>query len=287
MKRPELLEPIASLLVCGAADRQIARFLKCSPSTITAITVRLGAHSAQFHELALSKIDQIKEPVDFDHFETFVRSLIERLGIGTAVGQKSWFTYAVEGARYQSATRRSRHRRKLKHTPKPTVPGEIGASTRKVLELLMKKSPDGLELISDGKPEYRFSVQRLNQSLSRGMQIRHKVYINPKRTPDEDPGIARRRNRAMFSVDLLHKLFRHSLAHHGRKTFAFGRKTRNALGRAMVFVVWKNFIKIVSEKHRSQQISPAMRLNLTSRIWTWSDVLAERLFPGRVEQVGV
>ena len=282
MKRPELLRPIASLLLSSAAHRQIARHLNCSPSTVTALSVRLGQHSTLFHEVALNVIKQIREPVDFDHFETFVRSKQERLGIATAVGQKYWFIYAVEEARYTGTMRRGRHRRKLKRPPKPTVPGAIVASTRKTLDLLLKMSPHGLKLISDDNPHYRVAVHQLNHKLPVGKSIRHSRYANPKRLPGDDPGIARRRNRSMYAVDLAHKLLRHSLKHHSRRTLAFGRKTSNVIGRVKLFVVWRNFIKIVSEKHRSNLVSPAMQVGLTSKLWTWRDILAQRLFPGRV-----
>ena len=287
MKRPELLRPIASLLLSGAANRQIARHLDCSPSTVTELTVRLGEHSTLFHDVALGEIKEIEEPVDFDHFETFVRSKQERLGIGTAAGKKYWFIYAAEGARYQGAMKRGRHRRKLKRAPKPTVPGVVTASTWKVLKLLIEKSPHGLELISDDNPHYSATVHRLNCNLPVERLIRHSRFANPKRLPGEDPGIARRRNRAMYAVDLAHKLIRHNLAHHSRKTFAFGRKTRNVVGIVKLFVVWRNFIKIISERRRSNLVSPAMQIGLTTKLWTWRDFLAERLFPERVGQVAV
>lgn len=285
MKRPNLLRPVASLLVSGAANRQIARHLGCSPSTVTELTVRLGQHATLFHDVALSEIEQIEEPVVFDHFETFVRSKQERLGVGTAVGQKYWFIYGVEGARYQGTMRRGRHRRKLKRSPKPTIPGAIAASTRKVLELLLKKSPHGLKLISDANPHYRAAVQQLHQILPVEKSIRHSRFANPKRLPGDDPGIAHLRNQAMFAVDLAHKLMRHNMAHHARKTFAFGRKTRNVVGLVMHFVVWRNFIKIISERNRSNLVSPAIQIGLTSKLWTWRDVLGERLFAERVRQV--
>jgi hypothetical protein len=45
--------------------------------------------------------------------------------------------------------------------------------------------------------------------------------------------------------------------------------------------VWRNFIKGVSERRRDPT-TPAMRLQLTGRPWSWRDVVAERRFPGRI-----
>ena len=85
----------------------------------------------------------------------------------------------------------------------------------------------------------------------------------------------------MFPVDLLHKLLRHSQSHHRRETIAFGRKTANVMGRTALFAIWRNFIKRVSER-RPAPITPAMRVGLTSKPWTWRDVMAERVFRGQV-----
>jgi hypothetical protein len=88
----------------------------------------------------------------------------------------------------------------------------------------------------------------------------------------------------MFAVDLLHKLLRHSQAHHRRETIAFGRKRASVMGRAELFAVWRNMIKLVSER-RPTRLTPAMRLGLTSRPWTWAEVFAERLFKRRVDRM--
>jgi len=47
-------------------------------------------------------------------------------------------------------------------------------------------------------------------------------------------------------------------------------------------VCWRNFVKGVSER-KPDRTTPAMRLGLASRPLKWRDVLARRLFPGRVE----
>ncbi|NIL99975.1 MAG: hypothetical protein GTN89_12415 [Acidobacteria bacterium] len=279
MKRPELLAPVAGLLIACAAHRQIARYLDCAPSTVTRISVRLGGHAQRFHELAMVRLRGIDEPVVFDHFETFVRSQQERLGIGTAVGHRSWFVYRIEGARYRGTSRRSPRKRALKRPPKPVAPGAVTESTRRTLCFLATKVQRPLELISDDNPNYSTVVRQLDRQL--GFPILHRVFPNPDRSPDRDRSRARARDQAMFPVDLLHKLLRHSQSHHRRETIAFGRKSANVIGRTALFTLWRNFIKRVSER-RPRPITPAMRVGLTSKPWTWSDVLAERIFGERV-----
>ena len=280
LKRPELLLPIANLLVSGCAHRQIARHLGCAPSTVTRLSVRLGEHARQFQEISAANAGPIQEPVVLDHFETFVRSQQERLGIATAVGQDSWFVYGLHAAGYLRLKGRSRRKRALKRQPTRPLPGAVLDSTLKTLEHLFRLSPAGLDLVSDDHPAYRAAVRRLAAQRA----IRHTIHANPDRAPGHDPTRAKARDRAMFAVDLLHKLLRHSQAHHRRETIAFGRKRASVLGRAAIFAVWRNMIKLVSER-RPTRLTPAMRLGLTSRPWTWGEVFAERLFERRVARI--
>ena len=285
LKRPELLPQVASLLVSGAANRQIARHLGCAPSTATSLGERLGRHADLFLAWSVEQLESVEEPVDLDHFETFVRSQQERLGIGTAAGQRTWFVYALSGAAYVRRKGRSRRKRPLKRRPLPVPSGEVQRSTREIVEFLLTKSPEGLHLVSDDHPAYRGAVRALKRECPGAPPILHEIHANPDRSTGRDREAARRRDSAMFSVDLLHKLLRHSQAHHRRETIAFGRKRANVLGRAALFAVWRNFIKRVTER-RPCKTTPGMRIGLTSRAWVWTEVLAERLFPARVAARG-
>jgi hypothetical protein len=51
--------------------------------------------------------------------------------------------------------------------------------------------------------------------------------------------------------------------------------------RGFLFIVWRNFVKKVSERS-SAAITPAMRLGLLPRALKWSQLLSQRLFPGRI-----
>ena len=85
----------------------------------------------------------------------------------------------------------------------------------------------------------------------------------------------------MFPVDLLHKILRHSLAHHRRETIAFSRRLNAAMERMALTAIWRNFVKKRSEQ-RSRSDSPAVMLKLTDERWSWSRVLARRLFFDRI-----
>ncbi len=85
----------------------------------------------------------------------------------------------------------------------------------------------------------------------------------------------------MFAVDLLHKIMRHTLSHHRRETIAFGRRLNALLERGFLMAAWRNFVKARTER-RPDPTTPAMRLGLAAEPWSWSRVLAQRLFPWRV-----
>lgn len=278
MKRPELLLPVAAWLVAGAAHRQIARSLGCSHGTVTRIAVRLGRHAALFQRWALKHAKSIDEPLVLDHFETFVRSQVERLGVATVVGKESWFVYDLDGARYLRESGRSHRKRMLKRAPSPVVSGAIADSTLELLRRLVASAKAPLELFSDDHPAYRSVVRRLRLVEQR---ITHTSFANPDRGPGGDRSAARARDEALFAVDLLHKIIRHSRKDHARETFSFGRRVDHVIGRLHLLAVWRNFVKRRTERRPCDE-SPAMRIGLTDRRWEWREVLALRLFEGRI-----
>jgi transposase-like protein len=277
LKRPELLVPIAAGLVAGSAHRQLARSLGCAPSTVTRLAARLGRHSLLLHALALEHVEHISEPVVLDHFETFVYSQDDRLGIATAVGQRSWFVYGIQPAPHRRAGRRSARKKAVRAVPPEPSPESVVRSTLDTLDVLIPRASNGLTLVSDDNPAYRAAASRH----PRARTLRHRVYPNPPRGPETDPATAFERDRQMGAVDVLHKLWRHSQAHHRRETIAFGRRTNAVLERAALMLCWRNLVKGVSER-KGDRTTPAMRLEITPRPWSWKDALARRLFPGRL-----
>ena len=278
LKRPELLGPVAAGLVAGSAHRQIARSLGCAPSTVTRLAARLGRIALLLQADALHALEGLDEPVVFDHFETFAFSQDDRLGIGTAVGQRSWFVYSFDPAPHRRAGRRAALRRAPRRPLPTAIPGSVVHSTSRVLGLLQPLCSGRLRLITDDHPAYRSAVRRSTDPA----RIEHQVYPNPPRGPEGDLEAAHRRDREMFAVDLLHRLQRHSQAHHRRETIAFARRSNAIIERMALMAVWRNFVKGVSER-RNDKTTPAMRLRLTDRPWSWRDVLSRRRFPGRID----
>jgi transposase-like protein len=281
-KRPRLLRLIAAALNAGCAHRQIGRLIGCSHSTVTRRAAQLGRHALLLNSLAIQEIGEIEESLVADHFETFVSSQLDALGIGTVVGHESWFLYAVDPAPHRRGGRITpAQRQKLARRKRTTAErGSYISSFKRMLDVIGSAVPPDAELvlISDAHKAYPKAVQK--HRLAR--MIRHAVYPNPARGPKGSPPSpeARARDRAMFPADQLHALWRHSCAHNRRETIAFGRRINAVMERAHLMAVWRNFVKWRSER-RPDRSTPAMKLGLTDHPWSWKRVLAKRLFPAK------
>ncbi len=281
-KRPELLRPVAAGLVAGSAHRQLARSNDCAPSTVTRLSAHLGRHAMLLLWRALRALrGQLNESVVLDHFEAFELTQDLPFGVGTPVGADSWFVYGLDPAPHARTGRRSpaqerRRRRRAKRARR----GGYRGSTRRVVDRLLPLVPEGrrLRLVSDGHPSYRAVID----SHPDAAKIAADYFPNPPRGPKGSPRSkrAKARDEAMFPLDLLHQILRHSLAAHKRETIAFGRRLNGIMERLFVAVVWRNFIKGVSER-KGDPTTPAMKLGLTDRPWTWKQLLSRRLFPDR------
>jgi transposase-like protein len=286
MKKPKLLVAVAAGLVAGSAARQIARSLNCSHTTVVRMGNRLGRHAMLVMSLALESLDAIREAITFDHFETFQYCQEMQLGIGTPVGSGSWFVYDLDPVPHRrggrmTAAREARLRAQIERWGGIPTGSYRKSAISMVKHLLNKVPPDiGLEVISDDQPTYRPAVREAG----RGRLLTHRVHPNPVRGEKHGPRSreALARNAAMFPVDQLHRLLRHSDANHKRETIAFGRRANAILLRCFLFIVWRNFIKDRSER-KPTGTSPAMKLGLAIGRWNWEIALSRRLFADRLE----
>lgn len=284
LKKPKLLKQIAAALVACGATRQIARSLGCSHTTVVHQANRIGRYALLLHSLTLKHLEYLDEGVVLDHAEFFQFCQEMPVGVATAVGSRSWFIYGLDAVPHKLGGKMSKARaNRLKsfirrHGPLPS--GSYRRSTERVLRQLMKKVRPGeqLRLITDGKPDYRAAAQRYVDS----GRLQMNVHPNPPRRLKHDPRSksAAVRDRAMFPVDLLHKLIRHSNANHKRETIAHGRRINAIMLRLYVFIAWRNFGKDKSERC-PQGRSPGMEIGLANRILDWKQMLSRRLFPWR------
>ena len=284
LKRPDLLPRVAAGLVGGSAFRQIARTNECAPNTVARMSARLGRHAMLLHARALEQLrHRLAEPIVFDHFETFEFTQDWPFGVGTAVGATSWFIYGVDPAPHRRTGKMTEaQKRRLRSRPRRPLHGGYTGSTTRILDGLNHLRPpiDTIDICWDGHRSYRRAVERHPER----RWIRTGTYVDPprgpkgsKRSPD-----AVERDRAMFPVDQLHALLRHSLAHHRRETIAFARRINGAMERLALTTIWRNFVKKRSER-RGESKTPAVKIKLTDERWRWKRVLSQRLFHDRVE----
>jgi hypothetical protein len=242
---------------------------------------RLGRHAVLFHARCRASLPPLAEAVVHDHFESFIGRQDRALGIGTAVGAASRFVYDVDPAPHKGSGRRPD--RKPDDEAVSQSERSYIESIKRALSGLIAHVPENqqLECIVDGRLDYKVAVQDSELEPRVALRIYPNPVRGPKGTPRSADAIAR--DRAMFPVDQLHQLLRHSCADHKRETIAFGRRLESIVGRAQLIAVWKNFIKSRSER-APDRTTPAMRLNLADSRWRWERVLSRRLFP-TLEQV--
>ena len=278
LKRPELLVAVASGLAACSAHRQIARSSHCAKTTVTRLTERLGRHAILFQARCTAQLPALAEAVVHDHFEGFIGRQDRAIGIGTAVGAVSRYVYDVDPAPHPGSGRRP-DRNKKGQTPARAIRPYVESIKRSIVRLI-PHLPEGRPLVLrvDGRLDYHVALR--NPAL--GSRVTLQAFPNPERRPKGTPRSpeAVRRDLAMFPVDSLHQLMRHSCADHKRETIAFGRRLESILGRAHLMAVWKNFIKARSER-ATDRTTPAMRLGLTDKRWPFERILARRLFPHR------
>src|SRR5262245_913844 len=278
-KRPELLVAVASGLAACSAHRQIARSVHCAKTSVTRNAERLGRHAILFHARVLGNIPSINEAIVHDHFEGFIGRQDQALGIGTAVGFQSWFVFDIDPAPHRGSGRRPDRLTKL-DTSIGTNRSYVRSIQRTFRGLISHVSADEpLVCHVDGRNDYRVAL--FDPILKPRVNLQ--VFPNPKRGPKGSPRSpeARERDYAMFPVDQLHQLLRHTCPDHRRETIAFGRRLESIVGRAHLIAVWKNFIKRRTERRAMDKTTPAMRLGLTDTRWRWERILARRLFPER------
>jgi hypothetical protein len=278
LKRPDLPPHVAAGLEACSAHRQISRSLGCAKTTVTRAAERLTRHAILLHSRAIDRVGPIREPIVHDHFEAFISRQDQALGIGTAVGARSWFIFDVDPAPHPRAGRRPD--RIGKASPSFRERLAYVRSIRRTLEILAPHAPEGaaIQLRVDGRKDYE--IAHAHHPHAQRFQLQ--VFPNPVRGPKGSPPTpeAAARDAAMFPVDQLHQLVRHTCADHKRETIAFGRRLESVMGRAFLIGVWKNFIKGRSERKPDRR-TPAMQVGLTTQRWSWKQMLRQRLFPTR------
>ena len=268
LKRPDLLKKVFELTVNGMANRQIARVLKCAPSTVDNLIARIGRICVLYH-LRLTKGASPPGDIVFDGLVSYEYSKYFRVEILTAVDNDSsfieFFALAQKRRSGQMTERQKERRAELEAKYGRPDPRAVEKGTREVLEFCLQGAQE-VTLRTDEHTDYPLAMKGLNCA------IEHRT------TSSKD---LRDRNNELFEINSLDRFLRHSSANHARKTIAQSRRVQCIGERKVTFVVWKNCMKQRWELGGPE--TPAMIKGLLDRPLRVQDILRERLFVDHYE----
>lgn len=270
LKRPDLLAPTFLRLVACSGFRQIAREFRVSPTTIERMSARLGRHGLLFHEQRRPR-GILAEPYTLDSFESFEWSQFYPTSYHVGVGRQSHFFYGFTASELRRKGRmtkgQKRRRAKLEARFGRPDPRAVEQDVARLLAITVPRA-QALELHSDEHRDYPRALRRVAH-----LEVDHRTISSRAARTAQNP---------LFPINLLDLLLRHSGSNHKRETIAFSKRRASAFERLGVFLVWRNWMKWFSERKRAKG-TPAMRLGLVDRRLEVEDVLAQRLFPTRIE----
>ena len=267
-KRPELIPAIFRLVVGCMANRQIARALGCSPSTVAHQIARLGRHCLLFQARDLGRVPVGGEVV-VDGFESFEFSQYFPFHHNVAVEVDTGYVlYHTDSAlrRKGRMTPCQKHRRaELEARHGRPDPRAVETAMRELLETI---APDGgsMTVRSDDHRAYPRAMRPF------GGRITHRVTPSTQRRDRRNP---------LWEVNLLDLMIRHCTAAHKRQTIAWAKRRQASAEKLAIFQVWRNYVKKRWENGRDE--SAAMLKGLARRRLTWRDLLRRRLFRQHVD----
>jgi transposase-like protein len=267
LKRPDVLAALFMKTVGAMANRQIARDLRVSPSTVDLQLSRLGRHCLLFHHF-LSRSNPIAGPLVIDGFETFEFSQYYPFHFNVAVeADTGFFRYFTD-----SELRRKGRMRPEQKRRRQVLETRLGRPHPKAVEYgifeLLSVSLKGRKsatLRRDNHPAYSRAIRRLS------VRVQEQITPSIQRRGADNP---------LFEVNLLDLLIRHSSANHRRETIAWSKRRQRAAERLAILLVWRNYVKRRGEK--GPAVTPGMLKGLTERPLAVREILKERLFPTRV-----
>ena len=270
LRYPKLLRPVFSRVLACSGFRQVAHEFGVSHTTILGLVGRLGRHCLLLHEQLRPRVP--KETLILDGFRTFEFGQYWPFDLHLLVGASHYIYGFQEAELRRSGTMRPSQRKKRLALERAHGRPDPQSTQRSVAELLGRLIPPGVavSLHSDEHSAYPRALQSLPDRC-----FEHQTTSSKSARVPQNP---------LFPVNLADLLLRHTGANHKRETIAFSKRRQGALYRAAIFVVWRNYVKSVSERRRD---SPAgVAVGATQRAMTVAQVLGARLFPWRGELSG-
>jgi transposase-like protein len=262
-KRPELMPRILMDVVGCMGNRQMARALMCSPTTIAHQIARLGRHCLLIQARELGRIRSLGE-VAIDGFETFEWSQYYPFHHNVAVHVGSGYllghTDSPLRRKGRMRNRQKARRAQLEHMFGKASPGAVEDGVRELLQTVIAEGP--LPVIrSDDHRAYPRAIRAI------GRNVVHRIVSSKRRRDHRNP---------LWEVNLLDLMIRHSTAAHKRETIAWAKRRQASIEKLTIFQVWRNYMKRRWEK--GPRDTPAMLLGLADRPWRLKDLLSQRCF---------
>jgi transposase-like protein len=270
LRHPELLRPIFFRSLACSALRQITNEFGVTHATIQRHLERLGRHCLLYHERL--RPNEPDEPLVLDGFRTTESGHYWPFELNLLVGRSHYVYGFNEAELRRSGTMRPGQRRKREQLEAACGRPARQATRDAIAELVARVVPMGAQadIHSDEHRAYPVALRAVA-----GRRIRHTT-ISSK--------AARTASNPLFPVNLADLLLRHTGANHKRETIAFSKRRQNACYRAAIWVVWRNYIKSVSERRRDAP--PGVKVGVIRAGCSVDDVLRERLFPWRQRMGG-
>jgi hypothetical protein len=281
-KDPALNAKILELSLQGLSHRKISRFLSISEHSIRIRLQRLAQRALEFHHLSTKNL-MISEPLAYDGLENFAASQYDPNNINHAVGRHSLFIYDFNFASLNRKGRMSPwQKRRLQHIVARHGrydPKAIRIATQDILSRLhQKRDPSRpLLMLSDEHFQYR-KVLREDLNLT---QTEHQTVSSKA---------CRNYQNILFSVNHADLVIRQNVAAFARETISFSKTPGRMCQRYALFMVHKNYMNAQftkKQKNRpgADQISPAQRLGLCSKVLGFSDIFARRSLPDAIQDM--
>lgn len=272
LKRPDILPQLVTKTTGCMANRQIARDLHVSPSTIDGQLARLGRHCLLYHATQIQKAPPVAAVV-IDGLVTFEHSQYWPFHHHLAVEPTSDFiVYFTDSevrrsGRMTAAQRRKRERlEQMFGRPDPRAVLDDVTHLLEVVAAGLRR----LVVLSDEHKAYPQAIRRLR------CEVEHLVTSSRER---------RDARNQLHPVNLADLLLRHGSANHKRETIAWSKRRQASAERLAVFLVWRNYMNGRREKVRGSP-SPAQARGMRSDRLKVGELLERRLFPSLVALPG-
>ena len=264
-KRSALGFRIFMMVVGCMANRQMARALACSPSTIAHQISRLGRHCLLLQARELTRIPPLRE-IAIDGVETFEMSQYFPFHHNVAVDVASGYFLFHTDSPLRRKGRMTKHQRIRREALEAALgrahPRAVETGVRELLEALVSHS---LTIRSDDHRAYPRALAALS------VKISHRITSSKQRRDERNP---------LWEINVLDLLIRHSTAAHKRETIAWAKRRQASVEKLAIFQVWRNYMKRRHEK--GDRVTSAMLLGVARRPWRVRDVLDGRLFFDKV-----